>query len=162
MKIDKLKLLAQLRNMVNAQLDALRESQATVQSGAVHEEARSEHPKDTRAIEQQYLARGLAERVESTMDTVAALNAMDLRVFGEDDPIAVGAVVSLEDADGQRSFYFLVPLGGGEALEQGGKTIHAITPEAPVGRGLVGRITDDEVALDLPQGVVRLVVAEVT
>lgn len=161
MQIDKLKLLAQLRERVRAQLEALTQSQSAAQTGAVHEEARQEHPKDTRAIEQQYLARGLAERVESTMDTVAALDALDARTFGEDDPIAVGAIVTLEDADGTPSYYFLVPRGGGEALEHGAATIYTITPEAPIGQGLVGASLDDEVTLDLPQGSRRLVVAEV-
>ena len=44
-------------------MSALTASQKTVQSGAIHEETRQEDPKDTRAIEATYLARGLAERV---------------------------------------------------------------------------------------------------
>ena len=157
--IDKQELLDLLRARVSANLESLDASQATVQSGTIHEENRQEHPKDTRAIEAAYLARGLAERVESMMDTVGALAALKIRDFGEDDPIALSAVVALQEGGGAESCYFLLPRGGGEALDYRGKTVHAVTPEAPIGRALLGQFVGDEVSLELPQGIVRLTVA---
>ena len=61
--LDKAAVLCALRERVGADLDALVRRQRDVQAGAVHEEKRAEHAKDTRATEQSYLARGLAERV---------------------------------------------------------------------------------------------------
>jgi transcription elongation GreA/GreB family factor len=159
--INKDELLALLRARVDENLESLYAAQATVQSGSIHEENRQEHPKDTRAIEAGYLARGLAERVEATLDTVAALAVLKLLGFGEDDPIDLGAVVALENAEGVESFYFLVPLGGGETLELGGESYFAVTPEAPIGRALIGQYVGDEIVLDLPQGALRMFVASV-
>jgi transcription elongation GreA/GreB family factor len=154
-RLDKHNLLDRLRERVEAQLDAMTSAQATVQSGAIHEENRQEHPKDTRAIEAQYLARGLAERVETMREIVAALTALEVRTFDEDDPIALSAVVALEDDGGERSFYFLVPRGGGETLDHETGLVYAVTPEAPVGQALVGCRAGEEVELRLPRGTVR-------
>ena len=60
---DKNELIEALRARVTAELRTLRESQRAAQEGATHEETRQEDPKDTRAIEAQYVSRGLAERV---------------------------------------------------------------------------------------------------
>jgi transcription elongation GreA/GreB family factor len=159
LKLDKQQLLDLLRARISDLLESLMASQATVQSGAFHEENRQEHPKDTRAIEAAYLARGLAERVETARDMVAALRALKLRDFGNDDPIALGAVVGLESADGTRSLYFLVPRAGGETLAHDGETVHTISPEAPIGRALLGALVGDDIVLELPRGVSRLHVA---
>lgn len=161
MTIDKGKLLELLRARIEAKLDALITSQTTVQSGAIHEENRQEHAKDTRAIEAGYLARGLAERVESTADAVAALAAFKMRDFDADDPIALGAVVGLEDAGGVETLYFLVPAAGGETLDWDGVRVHTIAPEAPIGRALIGQFVDDEVSLELPRGLARLTITRV-
>ncbi len=161
MAIDKQELLDQLRARVAANLESLTASQAAVQSGAIHEENRQEHPKDTRATEASYLARGLAERVENTLDMVAALAAVKIRNFAEDDPIALTALVALEQSEGARPVYFLVPRAGGETLEYEGETVHTVTPEAPVGRALIGQFVGDEIDLELPRGIVRSVVARV-
>ena len=105
------------------------------------------------------LACGLAERVENMQDIVAALSAFEVRAFDEHDPIALSAVVALEDRNGADSLYFLVPRGGGETLEHEAGDIHAITPEAPVGRALIGCSAGDDVELGLPGGVVRTTIA---
>ena len=159
--MDKAKLLDLLRDRVNSALAALTESQSSVQEGAIHEENRQEHPKDTRAIEAAYLARGLAERVENLRDTVAALAATRVKNFGDDDPIALTALVTLEDDTLQETVYFLVPSGGGETMDHDGVTIHVITPRAPVGRALIGKYAGDEIHIELPSTVKRMTIAAV-
>jgi transcription elongation GreA/GreB family factor len=103
----------------------------------------------------------LAERVENMLDIVAALATVKIRKFTQDDPIALTALIALEQSEGARPLYFLVPRAGGETLEYEGQTIHTITPEAPVGRALIGQFVGDEIDLELPRGTVRLIVARV-
>lgn len=145
-------LLASLR----AGLEKLEQSQRTVQAGAIHEETRQEDPKDTRAIEAQYLARGLADRVETLQGAVAALASMDLPQFGASDPVAIGAVVTLqEETDAgelRETSYFLVPAAGGEAVEVDGLRVLALTPQSPLGEELMGRTEGEDVEADLPGG----------
>lgn len=158
---DKARVLAALRERVAAQLAALTTSQKVAQDGATHAEAKQEHPKDTRAIEGQYLARGLAARVENLRDTLGMLHALSPVSFDDDDQIALTALVDVESDDGDESTYFVVPAGGGETLVVDDTTIQAVTPASPLGHALIGRRVDDEVAVELPGGRRRLVVVAV-
>ena len=67
----------------------------------------------------------------------AALAAFRVRDFASDDPIALSAIVGLEDVDGIETLYFLVPAAGGETLDCNGTsgngfTFGDYTPEALV------------------------------
>jgi len=158
-RIDKSLVLAALRARVAANLDGLTASQKTVQSGAVHEEARQEHPKDTRAIEAGYLARGLAERVETLRDAVVLLGALKLADYGPADPIGLCALVGLENESEEELIYFLVPAGGGEKIVVEETTIQSLTPGSPLGAAMVGKLADDEIEVALPSAVVRTCIA---
>ena len=79
--VDKAALLESLQARVSADLAALERRQMETQEGATHAESRAEHAKDTRATEQSYLARGLAERVADTRRTCTALATLELRSF---------------------------------------------------------------------------------
>ena len=156
---DKARLLKRLQDRIADELRTLRESQRAAQDGATHEETRQEDPKDTRAIEAQYIARGLADRVEGLRGTIAVLGRLRLAAFGPDDPIALSALVSLRDeADDRETLYFVVPVSGGETLEDSGATVLTITPESPLGEALMGRETDDDIDLQLPKRRLRAVV----
>jgi len=141
-------LLARLRD----DLDALLASQVATRAGATHEETRAEHPKDTRATEAAYLARGLAERVEALREAVAVLAVYSPPNFAEGDAIALGAQVELEDASGVGSRYLLAPVGGGAKLALGAGEVVVVTPSSPLGGALLGRCEDDEIALPAPGG----------
>jgi len=139
-----------LREKTEADLRKLSTSQTAAQEGATHEETRQEDPKDTRAIEAQYLARGLAERVEAMGVDVALLAGLKLKEFGPDDAIEVTALVGLEGPHGAEAIYLLVPCAGGETLEVDGRTIKTLTPVSPLGQALIGCYVDDDVTLELP------------
>jgi transcription elongation GreA/GreB family factor len=153
--IDKNALLSVLHARLTQALEQLVASQQTVQSGAVHPEARQEHPKDTRAIEAGYLARGLAERVETMRDGLRALELLRIRDFGAGEAAAPGALVTVVDEDGGERLYFLAPAGGGESLESGGREILVLTPRSPLGAAIAGRRGGDSIAVELPSGLLR-------
>jgi hypothetical protein len=139
-----------LRKKTEMELRKLMTSQTAAQEGATHEETRQEDPKDTRAIEAQYLARGLAERVESMRGDVALLAGLKLKEFGPDDAIGVTAMVGIEGAQDAKAIFLLVPCAGGETLEVDGRTIKTLTPISPLGQALIGCYVDDDVTLELP------------
>ena len=172
-RIDKTRALDRLRTLTRDKLTALTDSQKMAHAGAIHEETRQEDPKDTRAIEAQYLARGLAERVEVLEDTLTALQALRPRAFTEESPIALTAIVAIEtlqedpadralktSAESVPTFYFLVPVAGGERIELDDATIHCITPGSPLGQEIVGRYLDDEVELELPGGLRKALIVD--
>jgi transcription elongation GreA/GreB family factor len=113
---------------------------------ANHPEARPENDKDTRKLELSYLAQGQAARARELEATIAALGAQPPRAFGPDDTIALGALVELESGD-KLERVLLCSGGGGASIEDEGGPVRVVTPEAPLGRALMGKAAGDEVEL---------------
>jgi transcription elongation GreA/GreB family factor len=156
--LDKAALRGELIAQLSAALDGAQRAHAAAIEGATHAEARPENDKDTRGLEQSYLARGQAQRVAELEVAVAAVGALAVRAFTPRDPIAVGALVVVEeDAAVQR--LFIAPHGGGSVI---GGDVQVVTPSSPLGRALLGKRADDEVELRLPGRTRNLVVTRVT
>jgi transcription elongation GreA/GreB family factor len=139
----KRRLVAELLDRLRADHAALARAQRATVAGATSEEAKSEHSKDTRALEQTYLARGQAQRVAEVREGLSRVAALPHREFAEGEPIAVGAVVEIEE-EGATSILLLVPFGGGIRLS-GGEQV--VTPASPLGRALIGRTSGDTVEI---------------
>lgn len=132
-------LLAQLQEAAAAAVAA---HQATV-AGATHEESRSEGDKDTRAVEQQYLARGQAQRVVEAEEAVVEVTRWNPRDFAADAAIALGALVTIDEEGGAKQL-LVAPAGGGNTLAGG---VQVVTPKSPLGQALLGKRAGDEVEL---------------
>lgn len=145
---DKAALYQRLIAEVKADLQQAEETQKSTQEDAVHAEAKQEGDKDTRAIETQYLARGLAMRVEELQEAVGVLQAVAPRSFDDDEPIALTALVTLEDEDGAERRYLLAGAAGGWSLG----AVKVVTSKSPVGRALLGKRLGDEVEIRTPKG----------
>jgi hypothetical protein len=120
---------------------------------ATHAEAKPENDKDTRALEQSYLARGQAMRAEAELEHVQMLRYLNLTPCREGDPISAGALIELETDDAVK-VVFLLPHGGGVEVEVDGIEVQVITPSAPLGKAVLGRSVGDEVQLRT-RGVLR-------
>jgi len=150
--IDKAQLKAELIAQLTIQLATAQAAHAAALEGATHSEARAENDKDTRGLEQSYLARGQAQRVVELEHGLAAVTALALRGFAATDPVALGALVTLDD-DGAAKRLFLAPAGGGAVLAGGGAAdIQVVTPSSPLGRAVLGKHLDDDLELRLPGG----------
>ena len=143
---DKAALRAELQQTLTAALEAARAAHAAAVAGATDDEARPENDKDTRGLEQSYLARGQAQRVAELEAAVAEVGALALRAFGAGDRVALGALVTVLE-DGREHRFFVAPQGGGTVLAGGAQVV---TPASPLGRALLGRRVDDEVEVRLP------------
>jgi transcription elongation GreA/GreB family factor len=162
MALDKHEVVAAVRAQVQADLDEAVRQQKAAHEAATHEEAKPENDKDTRGLEQSYLARGLAKRAEELADTLAALRSLPLRKYGDGDVVGLGALVVAEDDDGAESCYLLAPVGGGLKVEVSGVTVRVVTPESPVGRAFVGKSEGDDAEVKSPKGVRELYVTSVS
>jgi transcription elongation GreA/GreB family factor len=159
---DKALLLRALLERVGDELAGIESSQRTAQQGAVHPESRQEDPKDTRAIEAGYLARGLAERAETLRHARELLATLQLRDFDDDDPIAASALVTLEDeSDGRRMRVFLLPGADGKTIEADGEEVRAVSPSSPLGQALVGRSEGESAPVRTPSGTRTWIVVSV-
>jgi transcription elongation GreA/GreB family factor len=141
----KLALRDELLAKLGADLETLERAHRATCEGATHEEAKPENDKDTRALEQSYLARGQAARIDELRASIAGVGALSLREF-EERPVALGALVTVEE-DGEGSTLLLAPGGGGERLAGG--SVQVVTPRSPLGRALLGKQAGDEVEVAL-------------
>jgi transcription elongation GreA/GreB family factor len=145
-KPDKATLRTELVAQLTAQLATAQAAHAAAIEGATHAEAKPENDKDTRGLEQSYLARGQAQRVAELEAAVAETTKLALRTFAGRDPVAITAVVSVDEDRAEHRF-FLVPHGGGNVLAG---NIQVVTPTSPLGRALLGKKIDDEIEVVLP------------
>ncbi len=139
------------KRVLDAVLACLHEASAQMtaaalrtQQGATHAEAKPENAKDTRALEQSYLARGQAARAEELAEQMHVLRFMPLRTFGAEDPLGAGALIALCGDDGERCL-FLAPHGGGTEVQVDGVDVLVVTPSSAMGRAVLGRAAGDDI-----------------
>ena len=166
--LSKSALLAALRAQVASDVESLERRHRETAAGATHEESRAEHAKDTRATEQSYLARGLAERVAERRRALDALEQLEPRAFDDDDAVAVGAIVTIEVVpqedgldDTSRETWWLVPGGGGVTLETPEGPVQTVSPVSPLGQALLGLEIGDEGTVRTPRGPRSFEVSEI-
>jgi transcription elongation GreA/GreB family factor len=116
---------------------------------ATHAEAKPENDKDTRALEQSYLARGQAMRAEQLAEEREVLRFMPLPTLGADAAVQSGALVELEDEDGAARLVFMAPHAGGSELSVAGMSVLVVTPASPLGAAILGRSVGDDVQLSV-------------
>lgn len=138
---DKTTLCAELLAQLRDELDQLERAHREALEGATHEEAKPENSKDTRALEQSYLARGQAQRVAELRRAVAEVAGMTVGAAVEGAPVGLGALVTIAEDEGRRAI-FVAPHGGGSALAGG--RVSVVTPHSLLGRALMGRRVGDE------------------
>jgi len=131
----------ELTRILAADLDKRERAHKATREGATHEEAKPENDKDTRALEQSYLARGEVLRIEELRAGLADVQAMSLRPFQEGQPAALGALILAEEGDGESALW-LAPYGGGNRLD--GDRVQVVTPKSPLGRALLGKRVGEE------------------
>jgi transcription elongation GreA/GreB family factor len=137
---DKSILITALLAALEQALSSARAAHRAAVEGATHAEARPENDKDTRGLEQSYLARGHAQRVAELEAGLAAIATMTVRGFAASELISMGALITVMEDDRQRGF-FMAPAGGGLVLSN---SVTVVTPTSPIGRALLGRRLDDE------------------
>jgi len=136
----KAELKRELLEQLEAQLASARAAHAAATEGAISDESRPENDKDTRGLEQSYLARGHAQRVADLETAVAVVGAMPVAALGK---VAVGALVVVEEDDRERAL-FVAAHGGGLVI---GGDVTVVTPTSPMGRALHGKLADDDCEL---------------
>jgi transcription elongation GreA/GreB family factor len=131
----------ELVQQLEADLENAERAYKAAIEGATHAEAKPENDKDTRGLEQSYVARGQAQRVEQLGTAVAELRMMPLRAFAADDPVALGALFVVEEDERQSELFMALP-GGGAKLSN--DAVQVVTPKSPLGVSLIGKRAGDD------------------
>lgn len=144
--MNKFHVIEHLRFALEAQLESAKQAAQAAHDAATHEQSIAETQYDSLGIEAAYLAQGQAERVDECYKTIQAFEAVfkETTVFAK---IRIGALVCLEDEQQQQQWFYLGPRAGGLNVAVHGVTVKVITPEAPLGKQLLGKYSDDEIEL---------------
>ncbi len=147
-KMNKKSLIKKIIFELEENLSILTQSAKAAYEGATHKESISDDKYDTRGLEASYLAAGQSERIDELTQMINRYHSLKIREFDEETPIALTAVIELQN-EGNRSLYFLGPFGGGMEIPFEGETLFLITPQSPLGRKLLEKYEGDTVELDL-------------
>jgi transcription elongation GreA/GreB family factor len=159
--VRKLALVQKLIESLRAEHEAAARLARETAEAANHPEARPENDKDTRKLELSYLAQGQTERARELESAIAVLTARPPRAFAPDEAIALGALVEVESTDKVESF-LICSSGGGMSVDDEQGTVRVVTPEAPLGRALLGKTAGDEIELTVAGRKRELVIVTVT
>lgn len=135
-------ILAQLRSELALQTSAA----LLARDEAISEESRAENKYDTHSQEAAYLAEGQARQAAEVETSLEHYATLPLPEYTSDMAIGLGALVEVAPAAGQSTWYFLGPRAGGIELQVGNRRVLVVTPQAPLGRQLLGRHVGDYVA----------------
>ena len=127
------------------EFDALRSASASTRQEGNDAESRSEGKYDTRSTEANYLADAQARHADISARALAAFQDLRVRDFSDGDPIDLGALLQVEMGR-EKPWFFLGPASGGLEVEVDGAEVTVVTPEAPLGRQLIGKRKGDETA----------------
>lgn len=125
---------------------SLAATQSAIES-ATNEETIPDNKYDTLALEAAYLAHGQAQRVQECEENIRQYRELVLREFTIDTPITVSALVEVIDEDDNLSWFFVGPCGGGLSVKLLNEqvSVAVVTPQAPLGKALMGKFLHDEV-----------------
>lgn len=134
-----------LRTVAHTAHGASVEAATEAREGATSREKREDGRK---LLEYGALARGQSARAERAFKELAALEAFRAEPMSRTAPIAVGAIVEVEDEDSGEGLTFLIaPVGAGVTLTGpgGDGMLTVITPSSPIGRAVMGKRVGDVV-----------------
>jgi transcription elongation GreA/GreB family factor len=131
---------------LETELASLTRAALATHAEATDEENKAEDKYDTRGLEASYLAHGQSKAAEEVAQALAQFQAMVPRDFARGEPIALGALVTIENVG---TYFFGPRAGGTEVKDDDDHTVSVITPQSPLGRQLLGRKQGDLVAIEL-------------
>lgn len=147
--MDKQFLVEQLAAKLRESLAVARQAEKAATDEA-RDGATAAEKRENARVAQEYssLARGQGQRAEKLLAELTALLAFRPEPLPPRGPIALGAIVEVEDESTGRTF-FLAPAGAGLELSGPGGDgfLSVVTPASPVGRAVLGRRVGDTIEI---------------
>lgn len=132
------KILAQ----IEAEVESYAKAAKAAHAEATHEQNKAENKYDTRGLEAAYLAGAQSRQAAVAQQAIEDFTKLALKDFTKADAIDLTALVELE-SKGERSVFFIGPCKGGLEIQQNGREVLVLTPQAPLGQQLIGRKQGD-------------------
>ena len=160
--MDKKALLEMIILELSKEMELVHKAALEAKEATTSEESKAEHEYDTRSIEAGYLAAGQAQRAQEISDGIQQLQKLKLENFDEDTEIGVGALIKLEDEEGEEKNFFLIPNHGGIKIQNKGIEIQTLTPEAPIGKALIQKNEGDMIEVTIKGNLKSYQITEVS
>lgn len=135
MKIDKLKILQELRDRVQKDLDQAKSALSTARKHASEEELKSDGKYDTRSIEAGYLAGALQVRATELEQELALLGEISFEF--DHDQLSIGSLAEIELNQNKRH-YFISSTSGGSLISIDDCPILVISAFSPIAAAAIG------------------------
>jgi transcription elongation GreA/GreB family factor len=145
MPLNKSAVLQCIVERLQGDLDVAVRAAQTAYETATHEENIAENKYDTLGLEASYLAAGQARRVEEIRQSLSLCRQLVLKPFDEQRGIQTGDLIALQADNGTQQLLFLAPDAAGLKVSVEEQSITVITPRAPLGENLLGKLDGDEV-----------------
>ena len=135
--MNKSEIVAAILEKLREEFEHFRAVSKRTRSAGNDSESKSEGKYDTRSIEENYLADGLAKQAAASAQAAAAYEGFELNEFTAETPLDLGALIQVRFPT-ETTWFFLGPAGGGIEIPDGNRTLTVITPESPLGKQLIG------------------------
>ena len=124
-------------------------------ANATDEESRQENKYDTRGLESSYVASAQAHYAKELKEHIQAYRNLPLPSFDSSRPVSLGAVVTTLSSNGRERFFIGPARGGFETKDEGGAIV-IVTPQSPLGRGLLGKKLGARTQDAAPRTIIRI------
>lgn len=143
--MDKAKLHQTIITALEVVLDTSKKAAIQAHETATNGETVAENKYDTFGLEASYLAAGQSKRVSECEENIKIFKLLEVQNFKPESFIRPGALVELEDVQGNMNHLFLSPVSGGLKVSFNELEVTLVTPSAPLGKALMNQGLDDDV-----------------
>ena len=159
--MDKTILIEDIINQLQRQRQSSIAAADVAKETATHSENVAENRYDTLGLEASYLAHGQSLRTKETEASIESfkalgknlsrdlLNSVSTNLDIRSSTLAqIGSLVQIEDPAGQHKWYFLAARAGGLIIHSQNREVFVLTPQAPMGKALMGSEVGDEINMN--------------
>jgi transcription elongation GreA/GreB family factor len=146
--VKKAEVIAAVIERLRADMELYQKAALAARLEATHEQSKAENKYDTRGLEASYLARGQSRQLAELEQAIVQFQKLGVADWPDGQGIDLGALVVL-DAGKEKNFYFVGPRAGGTDVELEGTEIMVITPESPLGAGLIGKKQGEKCVIEI-------------
>ena len=149
--MDKKLLIASIVDRLSAEMELIAKAAMSAHDEATHPNEKQENQFDTPGLETSFLAEGQVKVAAELREAADVFKGFEVHAFEANDPISLGALVSVE-VRGEKSYFVLGPRAGGFEVNFDGHKVVVLTPQSPLGRKLMGRRAGETVPPDAVPG----------
>lgn len=153
--MEKKNIVETIESTIEREIETATQAAMEAAGSATDEESRQENKYDTRGLEASYVASAQASYAKELKDGLQAYHNLTLVPFKNDNPVALGALVTTLSSNGQERF-FIGPAHGGLEIEDEDGTVTVLTTHSPIGEKLIGKRVGDHTAGEPRYTVIRV------